>query len=254
MYEGRERFLAVLGASRSSSTKTVYDRVMTGFFAMYSEVNEATVIDYLVGLRSGGQKKSAVTVACYANAIKKYCKVMGIELNTTNLPIPRKAIRENSYVTDAIYRDGIHKIASSSCGLLSVFVVLYNTGLRASELLALNKSAVDLDAQTIRVIGKGDKERVIPIPESIVHVFDDTFFELIGSLTYAQLYAYSKKWFGYDITPHSFRHGYTTRLINGGVDANSVQRVLGHSSIVTTMRYMHRTSNEAHNAVLKVLK
>lgn len=140
---------------------------------------------------------------------------------------------------------------------------LYSCGLRVSELVGLKISDLFLTDGFIRVIGKGNKERLVPIGDSAinfitiyrntvrVHItpqrgFEDTLFlnnrgriltrvyifMLIKQL--AQLAGVQKK-----ISPHTFRHSFATHLIEGGADLRAVQEMLGHASITTTEIYTH---------------
>ncbi|MBM3433109.1 MAG: site-specific tyrosine recombinase XerD [Bacteroidetes bacterium] len=140
---------------------------------------------------------------------------------------------------------------------------LYSCGLRVSELIGLRLSQLYLDLGFIRVIGKGDKERLIPIGSSAIkylEIYRDTVrchltiqkgqedfvflnkrgkqlsrvmvFYIIKAL--AQAAGIQKT-----ISPHTFRHSFATHLIEGGADLRAVQEMLGHASITTTEIYTH---------------
>ena len=140
---------------------------------------------------------------------------------------------------------------------------LYSCGLRVSELVQLKISELFLDDGFIRVIGKGNKQRLTPIGESAIkniliykneirnHVkihpnFEDTLFinrfgKSISRVsvftiikTLVQKAAIKKR-----ISPHTFRHSFATHLIDGGADLRAVQEMLGHASITTTEIYTH---------------
>ena len=141
--------------------------------------------------------------------------------------------------------------------------VLYGCGLRVSELVNLQISSLFLDVEFIKVIGKGDKERLVPIgSQAIKHIqlYKDTvrchltvqkgeedilflnrrgkklsrvmLFLIIRDL--AQKIGLTKT-----ISPHTLRHSFATHLIDGGADLRAVQEMLGHSSITTTEIYTH---------------
>ena len=141
--------------------------------------------------------------------------------------------------------------------------VLYGCGLRVSELVNLQISSLFLDVEFIKVIGKGDKERLVPIGgQAIKHIqlYKDTVrchltvqkgeedilflnrrgkklsrvmvFLIIRDL--AQKIGLTKT-----ISPHTLRHSFATHLIDGGADLRAVQEMLGHSSITTTEIYTH---------------
>ncbi len=140
---------------------------------------------------------------------------------------------------------------------------LYSCGLRVSELVNLKLSCLYLDVGFVRVIGKGDKERLVPIgsdaikyikiyKEDIrVHIDikkgqDDILFlnrrgsKLSRVMVFLILKELSRKaGITKNISPHTFRHSFATHLVEGGADLRAVQEMLGHESITTTEIYTH---------------
>ncbi len=145
----------------------------------------------------------------------------------------------------------------------TIIEVLYGCGLRVSECIGLLKSQTYLDQEYIRIVGKGNKERLIPIGGSALsslrtylndyhphisiqrgyedYIFVNKFgrsltrvaiFQLVKSL--AQQAGIQK-----NISPHTFRHSFATHLVEGGADLRAVQEMLGHESILTTEIYTH---------------
>ena len=163
----------------------------------------------------------------------------------------------------------------------AVLELLYSSGLRVSELVALNRSGIDHAQRTVRVHGKGDKERIVPvgIPALTVierwqrdgrpvlvdaagtaHGADDALFLGVrgGRLgdravrTLVDRHA-AEAGISRHISPHTLRHSAATHLVEGGADLRSVQDFLGHSSLATTQIYTHvsaerlrRTIDQAH--------
>ena len=137
--------------------------------------------------------------------------------------------------------------------------ILYGGGLRVSELVGLNYGAVDFDQGTVRVLGKGRKERICPLGATAMTVlrrFRDEGGQAAGltspvlitaqgrRLTPALVQQLVKKYLALaelpmDITPHKLRHSYATHLLNAGADLRSVQELLGHASLTTTQIYTH---------------
>ena len=141
--------------------------------------------------------------------------------------------------------------------------VLYSCGLRVSELVGLRKSWLFLDTGFIRVIGKGDKERVVPIGREAIHYLniyetgqrragviqpgyeDFVFLNRRGKpLTRVMVFIIIKdlaRLAGIEknISPHTLRHSFATHLVEGGADLRAVQDMLGHESITTTEIYTH---------------
>jgi integrase/recombinase XerD len=141
--------------------------------------------------------------------------------------------------------------------------VLYGSGLRVSELVDLKVNQILKDAGFLRVIGKGNKERLVPIGnealkylflfigEVRVHVAPQKGFEAIVFLNrrgrkmtrvfvFLMIKALAEKiGLKKSISPHTFRHSFATHLIEGGADLRAVQEMLGHESITTTEIYTH---------------
>lgn len=145
----------------------------------------------------------------------------------------------------------------------AILETMYSCGLRVSEVVNLRISQLYLDDGFIRVIGKGDKERLVPIGSSAikyitiyrndirVHVpikkgqEDILFLNRRGSkLTRVMIFLLlkdlvKKAGITKQISPHTFRHSFATHLVEGGADLRAVQEMLGHESITTTEIYTH---------------
>jgi len=148
---------------------------------------------------------------------------------------------------------------------------LYATGVRVSELIQLKISDFFPEIGFIRVIGKGNKERVIPIGEvAIKHIRFGLEDQKIKNLNQEFLFvnknnkplsrimvfqiikeAAEKAGIQKNISPHTFRHSFATHLVEGGADLKAVQDMLGHESIVTTEIYTHLDTNFLKETLLK---
>lgn len=155
----------------------------------------------------------------------------------------------------------------------AILEMLYGCGLRVSELCSLKISNVYTGEKFIRVVGKGDKERLVPIggaavdafvawldvrPEAAAPSFDDYAFlnrfgrplsrvSVFNMVKAAALSAGVDK----EISPHTFRHSFATHLIENGADLRVVQEMLGHESILTTEIYTHIDSATWQKAVME---
>ncbi len=142
----------------------------------------------------------------------------------------------------------------------AILETLYSCGIRVSELTGLNVGGVDLDGKTVRVLGKGGKERIVPLGsqaaqalEAYVSARNDPSPETPlflnargGRLTrrsvariidrYILHLATMKK-----VSPHTLRHTFATHLLEGGADLRAIQELLGHASLSTTQKYTHVT-------------
>ena len=145
----------------------------------------------------------------------------------------------------------------------AILEVMYSCGLRVTEVVNLKISQLYLDVGFIRVIGKGDKERLVPIGKSAIkhikiyldnirlHIIvvpghEDILFlnkrgtKLSRVMIFLLLKDLVKKTnISKNISPHTFRHSFATHLIEGGADLRAVQEMLGHESITTTEIYTH---------------
>ena len=140
--------------------------------------------------------------------------------------------------------------------------LLYAAGLRVSELVGLDTAAVNLEAGFVRVLGKGDKERVVPIgskavsslttylqkarPDLLKQVSSRVLFVARAGrpMTRQGFWKLLRKYAAtagitQHITPHSLRHSFASHLLEGGADLRSVQIMLGHADIATTQIYTH---------------
>lgn len=145
----------------------------------------------------------------------------------------------------------------------AILETLYSCGLRVSELVNLRISQLYMDVGFVRVIGKGDKERLVPIGSSAiryiklyrdnirVHInaqkgHEDILFLNHRGTGLSRVMVFlilkdlvKKAGITKNISPHSFRHSFATHLIEGGADLRAVQEMLGHASITTTEIYTH---------------
>ena len=141
--------------------------------------------------------------------------------------------------------------------------MLYSSGLRVSELVELKKSQIFTEVGFLKVVGKGNKERLVPIGKAALHYLklyeehvrthqtpgkgheEYVFLNRRGQkLTRVMVFLIIKKTavqagIQKSISPHTFRHSFATHLIEGGADLRAVQEMLGHESITTTEIYTH---------------
>jgi len=157
----------------------------------------------------------------------------------------------------------------------AILEMLYSTGIRVSELVALNIADIDLGSSVIRVRGKGKKERVIPIGpgavKAVIHYLDlrrsslqtakhdpDALFinkhgqRLSTRSVRRKLDKYLLE-AGLDlsVSPHTLRHSFATHMLQRGADLRSVQEMLGHQSLSTTQIYTHMTSENVKHTYEK---
>ena len=140
----------------------------------------------------------------------------------------------------------------------AILELLYSSGLRVSELVGLNSNQLDLDLGIVRVMGKGRKERIVPVGVKAIKALEaylekrgmlegeePIFVNFLGGrLTARSVGRLMKRYtrhsgiFG-KVSPHSLRHTFATHLLDAGADIREIQEMLGHSSLSTTQRYTH---------------
>jgi len=173
-------------------------------------------------------------------------------------PLPKTMSEQQ--VTDLLLAPDTH----TSLGMRdrAMLETLYATGLRVSELVKLTLLEVSLDVGVVRIVGKGNKERLVPLGEQAVdwiqqyqhnarlellkeRVCDAVFVTARGAAMSRQAFWYVIKKYALkaniqqDLSPHTLRHAFATHLINHGADLRSVQMLLGHADLSTTQIYTH---------------
>jgi integrase/recombinase XerD len=228
------------------------------------------LLDFVEALQRRGAKgstqarKSAAVRSFYAFALREGHA-------TRDVPALVDAPRPGSYLPDVLEPDDVARIldappADDDVGIRdrAILELLYACGLRVSELVGLDTDRVDLPHAQVRVIGKGNKERRVPMGEEArerLHRYRSgprqvwtsakptpaVFVNTRGRrLSRESVWKLVKRWteaagVSERVTPHTFRHSFATHLLEGGADLRVVQALLGHASISTTQLYTHLT-------------
>jgi integrase/recombinase XerD len=136
---------------------------------------------------------------------------------------------------------------------------MYALGLRRNEALTLKCSSINAEQMVVRVIGKGNRERVVPLPESLLLRLRDFWLthrdpewlfpgkcggdHIVSRDLYRAFHsARDITGLGEEVTPHCLRHSFATHLLENGVDIRTLQALLGHASIYSTQKYTHLTA------------
>lgn len=139
---------------------------------------------------------------------------------------------------------------------VAILELLYASGLRVSELTGLDVDDLDQDARTVRVLGKGRKERVVPYGSKAARAIDawlarrgvargPLFLGARGTRMHPRAVyglvreAARRAGIARKVSPHTLRHSFATHLLDGGADLRAIQELLGHSRLSTTQRYTH---------------
>lgn len=153
-----------------------------------------------------------------------------------------------------------------------ILELLYQTGMRKSELIHLKLNRVDLGSKQLRVIGKGNKERIIPISQelslaiqdyvllrsNLANIESDNLLVLASGKDLYPKYVYTivRNYLGQFTTlskrsPHVLRHTFATHLLNNGAELNAVKELLGHASLAATQIYTHNSIQKLKNVYKK---
>ena len=155
----------------------------------------------------------------------------------------------------------------------AILETIYGLGLRVSECCELKTNQVNIDDGFVKVLGKGNKERVIPIPRDTLNIMKKYYYNIrtvwinkssnrffinkYGRNIYSEYVerllkkSIIKAGVSKDLTPHKLRHSYATHLLEGGADLRVIQELLGHSDISTTEIYTHVESERLKESYLK---
>jgi integrase/recombinase XerD len=268
-------FLLELRVERGLSPLTIaaYRRDLAQFTASVNGGNwrgdPAPARRFLAGLRTAGRRGS--TLARKTAAIRSfYAFALREGEATRDVATLLEAPRAGSYLPDVLARDQVEAVLEAPTdddfGLRdgAILELLYASGLRVSELVGLNVDRLDLPNLQLRVIGKGNKERRVPMGEPArdrLHRYmsgprqrwttgrpsEAVFVSRHGRrLGREAVWRIVRRWteasgVGNRVTPHTFRHSFATHLLEGGADLRVVQALLGHASISTTQLYTHLT-------------
>jgi integrase/recombinase XerD len=224
---------------------------------------------FMAELRGTGRRGS--TLARKAAAIRSfYAFALREGAATRDVATLLEAPRPGSYLPDVLARDQVEAILEApgddDIGLRdgAILELLYASGLRVSELVGLDLDRLDLPNLQLRVIGKGNKERRVPMGEPArdrLHRYlggprqrwtagrpsEAVFVSHHGRrLGREMVWRIVHRWAAASgvaarVTPHTFRHSFATHLLEGGADLRVVQALLGHASISTTQLYTHLT-------------
>lgn len=275
LLEAIDGFLMELRVERGLSPLTIsaYWRDLAQFAAHAGTTwtdEPGPLVAFVAALQRSGAKgstqarKSAAVRSFYAFALRE---------GHANRDVPAlvDAPRPGSYLPDVLAPDDVVRILDAPpptepIGIRdrAILELLYACGLRVSELVGLDTDRVDLARQQVRVIGKGNKERRVPMgdearerlhryrigPREAWTAGRPTAAVFVGQrgkrLSRESVWSLVKRWTEVAgvterVSPHTFRHSFATHLLEGGADLRVVQTLLGHASISTTQLYTHLT-------------
>ena len=246
----------------------------------FDDVDRRTVRRFLAFLVDSAYKRSSISRKL--SVLRGFYRWLVSEEISTVDPVPRRSTmkKENRLPRFLSHEEISRLIDSPKSGASSeslvnrdvaLFELIYAAGLRVSEVNSIDIGDIDLDSKTLRIVGKGDKERISLIGTSAAlalgkyvnadrakvknaDLIDALFLSSRGSrLSVRSIQSIVKKHsrsagLGSEVHTHTLRHSFATHLINGGADLRIVQDLLGHSSPVTTQIYTHVTGVESRKS------
>lgn len=230
-------------------------------------ISKIDIRNYIKHLNS--QKIDERSIAHSMSVLRSFYKFLSISndkienpIQTINLPkIPKKLPNVLS-VDDVDKILNIQVVDKYSSRDKAMLELMYSSGLRVSELINLKLNDISLDEDVVRILGKGSKERIVPIGDcakealnNYINIYRKDLFKnnrsdyLFLSKNGTKL---SRQYFfklikkqsslnniNKNISPHTLRHSFATHMLNYGADLRSIQELLGHSDISTTQIYTH---------------
>ena len=236
----------------------------------FETIGPLKIRDYIGSLFGGYKRKTIARKLSSIRSFFKFLEKRGIikENPAADLATPKLEKTIPGFLTvDEVFRLLDRPQVDKLLGLrdLAILEVLYSCGIRASEVQSMDVSDIDYDQRLVRIHGKGNKERIVPIGRQAMRVVK-RYLEATGNirkrmgyntgmgplflnsrggrLTSRSIGRLVKRYvtesgLPSEISPHSMRHSFATHLLDGGVDLRSVQELLGHVSLSTTQKYTH---------------
>ena len=267
-----DSFLALSTARLAPRTVDAYRRDLAHFSAWLgaspADASPEQLASYLAQLRADGL--AATTIARRVAALRSFFRhqvLLGARPDNpaSELELPRR----RRALPKTLSPGEVERLIDAAAGTTprslrdrALVELLYGAGLRVSEAVGLERGAVDLEGRLVRTIGKGSKERVVPIGREAVEALrrylargrpyldkrhrPEVFLNAQGgALTRAGAFLILRRLAGAAgleperVHPHLLRHSFATHLLEGGADLRSVQEMLGHADLATTELYTH---------------
>jgi integrase/recombinase XerD len=279
-----EGFLALLAARRAPRTVEAYRRDLAALSAYLGRPPADATADelesWLADLRARGQAPSSIARrAAAARSFYRHLVLLGLREDNpaADIDLPRRRAR----LPRSLSVGEVERLIAAARGTTpralrdsALIELLYGAGLRVSEAVGLDRGRVDLENRVVRCLGKGDKERIVPLGREAVDALrryvtrgrpfldrrhrPELFLNAQGgALTRAGAFLILRRLAakaGLDparIHPHLLRHSFATHLLEGGADLRSVQEMLGHADLGTTELYTHVSDRRRRETYFK---
>ncbi len=253
----------------SAHTLRAYRADLEAFAAKFpglpaADLERAHVRRLLADLQASGAARA--TILRKASAVRQFVKYLRAEGELKRDPflgvtMPKRARSLPKFLTEAEMEQVLsapNGADAASARDRALIELLYSSGLRRAEVSALNVGDVDFLSGTVRVFGKGSKERLVPVGETALQCLraslsgrggpadgEPAFVNGRGErLSHEGVAFVVRRWVRRsallkNVTPHAFRHSFATHLLNHGCSIREVQEMLGHANLNTTQIYTH---------------
>ena len=272
-----EDFKTYLRVDKNYSENTIESYIRDiGFFLEYTnkrieDINKKDIDNYIMHILPSYNESSVNRIIA---SIKSFYKYLSIFKGFINVSEDVESLKRRKSLPKYLSIEEVDKLLDITLETpfdyrnKTMLEVLYATGLRASELINLDTTNVDLVNMAIKVYGKGSKERIVPLSKIAVNYLDlylNTYRSMLfvkkqkptdalflnnhgTRITRQGLYKMiqniaREQGIDKEITPHTLRHSFATHMIECGADIRSVQELLGHENVVTTEIYTHLANN-----------
>jgi integrase/recombinase XerD len=262
----------------SKNTITSYETNLMRFYNFTNGdifVSKSVITSFIQNLKKEG--KSNRTIAHYITVLKEFYKFLEKEEVITNNPtIYLEQVKLKNSLPTVLDEDEVERLLEIPLNNKydyrnkAMLEILYSSGLRISELLNLKVHDINLDEANIKVLGKGSKERIVPLGDyAITYVTmylniyrplflkkdknDYLFLNCRGNIMSRQAFfkilkdLAKQQQIKTEFSPHTLRHSFATHLLKYGADLRSIQELLGHESLSTTQIYTHIVDEEKQN-------
>lgn len=280
-------FFDFMETERSASPRTLrnYRNALASFvdwagdrFTGWRHMKSDDFRDYLFDLMKQGLKRS--TIRLRFAALRSFYKYLVLRAGLASSPVAAVQLpKPERQLPVVLSVDQIDQLLNMPLQLpadpkspswlrlrdAAILELFYSCGLRISELLALDVADVDFIGETVRVMGKGSKERIVPIGSPAINAIQR--YRQDAAITSGALFLSKRKTritqqavdqllkkylklsdIPFVISPHKLRHSFATHLLDAGADLRSVQALLGHASLSTTQIYTHVTKDRLKQA------
>lgn len=292
MYKTLDNFIAYFNTKRSGSSDSAdaYYRDIARFIEYlennnitdFNDVGKLEAMDYIAYLRSGKITRNKISNSTYSrnlSALRSFYRYLIEAKLVDHNPFTQfKKIHVEKHLPDVLTFDQVEQILESydldkplELRNRCILETIYACGLRISEACNLLLNKVDLKEMYITVIGKGNKERLVPFyPRlaELIELYIKEYRNLYASDDFPYLFVSNrgdkvsprsvqlelekvqiKTGIPINLHPHMFRHSFATHLLDNGADLRTVQELLGHANLSTTQLYTHLTYDRLKRTV-----